>query len=140
MSQPVILPGIRSIAWISIDELPSDFERHALSGEPLPLPNVRNAVNFSGFPECSVTRSKTCGGYYETATLKFHSNDILPIKERICLVIEDMRGNTFLLGSSRPPFPEFKAERAFSRPGSDPADLSYEVSFVALSTLIKCHR
>lgn len=138
MADCISIPGIKAIAWLRSDDLPRNIAMRAVAGAPLGEIDAQlTPVTFIGFPECQLSVQKIGAGFYESVSLKFDSLDILPIRENISLVVYDILGRRFLIGAREAPFPEFKSQCSFGKPGGDPAVISYEVSHVALRSMLE---
>ncbi|MBD5505638.1 MAG: hypothetical protein HDR09_18330 [Lachnospiraceae bacterium] len=96
-------------------------------------------VEFFGDPECECKTSKEGGGYQDTATLRFLTGAKLPRSATLGIVVTDVNGNSFLLGSKEHPLPVIEPTRRFGTPSSDSAGLLYEITHVAIKSMVPCN-
>ena len=135
-----ILPGIRSIEWVECDKLIPDAALHGIVGTPVPILTERHEVAFFNEPECECVTENDNGNRTETATLKFHSGDLVPMRRHVAFVVTDVGGSSFLIGGAEQPFPSVKCSILFGTADGDGGGFEYEITHTAIKTLVKCYR
>ena len=95
-----ILPGICSIEWVECEKLIPDAALHGIVGTPVSILTERHTVEFFDEPECECVTENDNGNRTDTATLKFLSGDLLPIRRHVAFVVTDTNGRSFLIGAA----------------------------------------
>lgn len=135
-----ILPGICSIEWVECEKLIPDAALHGIVGTPVPILTERHAVEFFDEPECECVTENDNGNRTDTATLKFLSGDLLPIRRHVAFVVTDANGRSFLIGAAEQPYPQVKMSIVFGAPDGDSGGFEYEITHTAIKSLVKCIR
>ena len=133
-----ILPGIKAIGWIDCRHLPRRVDLSAICGMPVAILTDIHPIEFFGDPECECKTSKEGGGYQDIATLKFLTGSELPRSSTLGIVVTDVNGNSFLLGSKEQPLPVVEPTRKLGTPSGDPAGFSYEIKHVSIKSMVPC--
>jgi hypothetical protein len=133
-----ILPGINAIGFVDCDKLMPDVAMRGICGMDVPILTAITNVDFAGSPTCECTSEKVCGNRSDTATLKFVAAELLPVSKHLGFVVTDINGNSYLIGCREAPFPKVKLTSNLGKPDGDAAGYSYEVTHIAIKTLILC--
>ena len=93
------LPGIKNISVLPCAGIPQHAMAKCLSDIPVGL-NC-NTSNLDIYPESSleVESNYTNGDYYENLTLKFTSTTRIPKQRKMALVVTDVEGKNYLIGT-----------------------------------------
>ena len=133
-----ILPGVRAVGWVDCLRLPKRVDLHGICGSQVAVLTDIHTVEFFDEPDCRCVTEKDGGGYTDTATLKFHAAELLPIHRKLGFVVTDVNGRSYLIGSQEPPFPTVKAEMLCGAPDGDGAGFQYEIKHVAIKSMVPC--
>lgn len=133
-----ILPGVRAIGWLDCRLLQRRVDLHGICRTKVPVLTAVERINFFDEPTCSCKTLRESGLVTATASLKFHSDALLPIHRDLGFVVTDQSGNNYLIGCKEPPFPKVEVEMSAGAPDGDGAGFFYTVSHTALATLIEC--
>lgn len=133
-----ILPGIKFIGWLDCRHLPCRVDLSAICLMPVPIFTDITPIDFFGEPECQCQTKKEGGGYEATASLKFLSDTDLPRNGHIGFVVTDANDNSYLIGSREHPRPIVERTHRTGSPSGDSAGILYEISHVALRTMVPC--
>ncbi len=133
-----ILPGIKSIAFVECRLLPDNIGLHGITRNAVGIFAELQPVAFFDSPECTCTTEKKNGSYQDTASLKFSSGQWLPLRRKLAFVVTDVSGRNFVIGAKESPFPVIKVEEHKGSPSGESAAYSYEITHVALKSLVPC--
>ena len=99
------LPGITSLGYVPSDRLQRQIMQKALAGLPVGVFTDIAPINFVGVPTCVTQSDYDNNGRLEKASLKFVTNDNIPIYKDIAFVMTDSNGKSWLLGTKERPRP-----------------------------------
>lgn len=133
-----ILPGIKAIAYCKCDNLIPSIPYRAICGMPVPVFAELENVQFFGVATCELVTEKINGDYLDSVTLKFLTNDVLPLDIDIAFVVTDVNGKSYLIGSKESPFTKIKITWQFGDPGNERNAKEYTVTHSSLKSLVKC--
>lgn len=133
-----ILPGIKTIGWVDCEQLPARVDLEGICGNTVTLFTQVTNVEFLDSPDCRCKTEKDCAGYTDTATLKFQCPELLPIHLHLGFVVTDTNGKIWLIGSKEPPFPKLSVERITGMCESEGAGFYYEITHVAIKSMVAC--
>lgn len=133
------LPGIVAIGYLDCDKLTPNIAYRCGSQLPVGIFTAVTPICFVGNPTCvASSQYKNNGRSFET-TLKFSSNDNLPLNQHIGFVVKDASGKSYLIGTRERQFPTIKSSKSSGTPSGDPAVVEYEVKWTsAICSLIPC--
>lgn len=129
-----ILPGIKAIGWVRCDNLIADIALRGIAGV---LTDI-NAVDFFGEPECACVTANDNGNRLDTATLKFASENELPLHSHIAFVVTDICGCSYIIGAKEAAYPVIKRTISFGDTSNDRACTEYEITHSAIKSLVRC--
>ena len=132
------LPGVKSVGWIDCDQLLQHVDLRHICRMPIPILTTIHPIDLENEAECSCTTIPDGRRFADTATLKFLSHSLIAIHLRLGFVIEDVNGKTYLIGSHEKPFPQVKIDMRCGLPSDDGAGFHYEVTHVAIRTMVPC--
>ena len=132
------LPGITSLGYVPSERLQRQIMQKALAGLPVGVFTDIAPINFVGVPTCVTQSDYDNNGRLEKASLKFVTNDNIPIYTDIAFVMTDSNGKSWLLGTKERPRPIIRIERSTGTPEGDGNAFSFEVSLYAHKALIEC--
>lgn len=133
-----ILPGIRRIGYLKAALLPRAVALHGICGTPVPILTEIVWTDFFDSPDCRCRTEKSGGGYSSTATLKFHSSELIPFCDGLGFVVEDVTGTHYLIGAQEPPLPKIAVEQICGAPDGDGAGFKYDITHTAVRTMVPC--
>lgn len=133
------IPGIKKIGWVRSFTLPPRVDLKAVVGERVMLMAEVNWLEFSGFPECRVTREKENHTYREITELSFVSAFDMPREKDIAIVVVDVDGEGYIIGSRENPKPVITAERNIGIPSETAKAFKVKVSHTAFKSLVPCN-
>lgn len=131
------LPGIRFVGIVDCLKLQPGLREGAAAGLTVGAHTSVEAVPFVNATVESVTEYSH-GAPIETATLKFRTSKFLPIDIQLGFVVEDVCGNSWLIGAAEPPYPKVSLTRKTGLPGGDPAAWEIEVKAIGQRALLPC--
>ena len=132
------LPGITSLGYVPSERLQRQIMQKALAGLPVGVFTDIAPINFVGVPTCVTQSDYDNNGRLEKASLKFVTNDNIPIFKDIAFVMTDSNGKSWLLGTKERPRPIIRIERSTGTPEGDGNEFAFEVSLYAHKALIEC--
>ena len=129
------LPGIKNISILPCAGIPQHAMAKCLSDIPVGLSCSASKLDI--YPEASleVESDYTNGDYHENLTLKFTSTTKIPKSRKMALVVTDVEGKNYLIGTKERPYPviEYTMEISGSRNIYD-----IKVTFSGKRALIPC--
>ena len=129
------LPGIKNISILPCAGIPQHVMAKCLSDIPVGLSCSASKLDI--YPEASleVESDYTNGDYHENLTLKFTSTTKIPKSRKMALVVTDVEGKNYLIGTKERPYPviEYTMEISGSRNIYD-----IKVTFSGKRALIPC--
>lgn len=132
------LPGVKNIHYLDCSHILDNVALRGICQMPVPVLTAINAVDVCDEAECECQTERNGRSRFDTATLKFLSAEQLPNSINLGFVVTDVDGNSFLIGAKEPPFPQIKMTIRFGLPSGDGAGYFYEVTHVAIKSLIPC--
>lgn len=132
------LPGIISLGYVVSDRLQSQMECKALAGILVELSTDITPINFVGNPTCETINDFDNNGRLEKSTLRFLTNDNIPIYKSVAFVMTDANGESWLLGTREKPHPIIKVTKNTGVPDGEPSAYSFEVTLYAHKALVAC--
>ena len=133
-----ILPGIKAIGWVDCRRLPANVALSAICGMQVVILTDIHPIAFFDEPTCECKTKKDGGGYEDTATLKFLTDKKLPSGPTLGLVVTDVNGKSYLIGSLEAPHPTIECGRKTGIPSGDAAGYEYEIRHVAIKSMVPC--
>ena len=133
-----ILPGVKSIGWVYAENLIPDITLRGIARMPVPILTEIHKVPFFDEPKCECVTTNDNGNRLDTATLKFASEDVLPMDVHIALVVTDIADHSYIIGSRDSPFPVIKRTVSFGVTDGDGAGAEYEITHTAIRSLVPC--
>lgn len=133
-----ILPGVKAIGWVDCEKLPRRVDLHGICRTPVPVLTAINPVEFFDEPDCRCKTVKESGSFTDTATLKFSCGELLPIHLHIGFVVTDTNGKSWLIGAKEAPFPKLNVEHRLGECDGDAAGFQYEITHVAIKSMVAC--
>ena len=138
MNNRFSLPGIKTIAYINAQQLPSDLGLLAISGSPLTLISPSVDIPFTGEATCTCTRSNANGAGNDTVELSFQSLLELPEHVPLAFLVTDVNNRRFLIGTHEAPFPYIESSQGLGLPDGESSTITYTVTYKAPKGLIPC--
>lgn len=133
-----ILPGVSAIGWVDCRHLPRRVDLMGICRQPFGIFTDITPIEFFDEPDCRCVTEKSGVGYSDTATLKFHCAELLPIHRPLGFVVTDIAGQSYLIGSLEHPHPTVKAELLCGDPDGDGAGYRYEIKHVSIKSMVPC--
>lgn len=91
-----------------------------------------------GNPVCKLDSERIAGGWKQTTTLSLNVGNAKIKTKYAAFVVEDILGDTYLIGSKEPPYPVVKTSQNIGNPSGDAAGCFLEVIHSSLRSLIPC--
>ena len=132
------LPGITKLGYVPSENLQRQIMQKRLAGLPVGVFTDIIPIDFVGVPTCTTVSDYDNNGRLEKATLKFVTNDNIPIYKDIAFVITDSNNKSWLLGTKEKPRPIIHIEHNTGTPSGDVNAYAFEVSLYAHKALIEC--
>ena len=132
------LPGVKEIKWVDCQKLQRRVDLQAICMAPVPVLTEQHSIEFFGEVECSSKYEKKSGMSQVTANLQFKTSEELPTHVRLGFVVTDVVGCKWLIGSKEPPYPQITMTRNSGTAQGEPAALTYEITHIAIKTLMLC--
>ena len=132
------LPGIRRIAYIDCELLPTDITLRALSSTPIRLSSSLTDVPLGDKALFETEIIPDNNSQVEKATLTFSSLDQIPAHHHLAFFVESLNGERYIIGTHERPFPTVKVSQSTGMPSEDPSVSSYEVTITAKKALSPC--
>ena len=129
------LPGIKKIYLVPCHELPPHLLEHSISGLPTGLMCPTEEVDFVGNPKLEIKSTAMHNRFYEKAELTFNTYQRLEYDTPQAIVVEDVEGNTWLMGYREAPYPIFEFTDSLGFPG-EPKKIEYVITFLSEKALI----
>ena len=133
-----ILPGIKFIGWVDCRNLPDRVALSAICNMQIAVLTTIHPIPFFDSPECECVTKKDGAGYEDTATLKFSTGKQLPNFNFFAFVVTDVNDRSFLIGSKEPPFAIVEVNHKAGTPSGEAAGYDYEITHVAIKSMVPC--
>jgi len=134
------LPGIRSLGYVERERLQRQIMHKSLSGIPVGVFTDITPINFVGVPTCETASDYDNNGRIEKATLRFATNDSIPLYKGLAFVMTDCDGRSWILGTREKPRPIVKVNGSTGVPDGDASTWNFEVTLYAHRALIECEK
>ncbi len=134
----IALPGILSVAWLPLQDIPHYSDRLAAAGITVSIPSLPQKIDTCGFPVVSVRSIRKDNCTCQSVSLKFDTARQIDIPTDAAFIIRDIHGSAFLIGSREalPPVVQFSESSGDSMTAR--AVCQYEVSFINNIVCVKC--
>ncbi len=133
-----ILPGVKFIGWVYAHKLIPDITLRGIARMPVPIFTDIHEVQFFDDPKCECVTTNDNGHHLDTVTLKFASEDVIPTEVNIALIVTDIDGNSYIIGSRDSPYTVIKRTISLGVRDGDAAGVEYEITHKAIKSLIPC--
>lgn len=135
-----ILPGIQFLGYFDLERQPPQprFDLAGICGMQVVVLTDVIPIDFVDDVECRKVTEKDCGQNSDKVTLKFHSRSLIEIHKNLGFVVTDVNGNSYAIGCQVSPFPHVKTDLTCGAPDGEGAGFYYEVTHVALASLVPC--
>lgn len=133
-----ILPGVKAIGWLDCSKLTPHVDLAGICGMSVAILTDVHPIHCFVEPQCECKSKKENGGYEDSASLKFITDKHLPEGVILGFVVTDANDCTYLIGSKERPVPVVTTERRIGKPDGEAAGWLYEVTHVAIKSLIPC--
>lgn len=133
-----VLPGISRIGWLDCSKLTDNVALAGICGMPVPILTDVHNIDFCDAPSCERKSSKENGDYSDSVTLKFCSASKLDRRNQLAFVATDVNGVNWLIGSKEVPNAVISEKQSTGTANGDPAVFEYEVTHVAIRSMIPC--
>ena len=132
------LPGIKNLGYVLSERLQRQITSKSLVNLPVGVFTDITPINFVGNPACETQSDYDNNGRLEKSTLRFLTNDNIPIYKNIAFVMTDVNGQSWLLGTREKPRPIIRVTKNTGVPEGDPSAYSFEVTLYAHKALVAC--
>ena len=132
------LPGIAQIGFCLCENIQPNIVLKHSSGIPVGIFTEITPVRFFGQPSYEAVEEYDYNGRKVLCTLKFVSNDNIPLHKHLAFVITDASGTSFIIGSRERPYPLIKSSTSSGSPSGESKAISYEVRWTAIASPIPC--
>lgn len=133
-----ILPGVKSIGCVDCLKLVDNVALRGICRMLVPVMTDVQMVEVFDEAECSCKTERDNRQNTDTASLKFLAPELLPIHLHLGFVVTDVNDKQYLIGAKEPPYPQVKIEHRCGLPSGDGAGFFYEVTHIALKSLVQC--
>lgn len=133
-----LLPGIVKIGWVDCRHLPDRVALSAICGMKIPIFTDIHEIEFFDDPQCECVTKKEGAGFQDSVSLKFKSGLQLPKTPYLGFIVTDVNGNSFLIGSKETPFAYVEKILNTGTPSGDTAGYEYEITHVAIKSMVEC--
>lgn len=132
------LPGIKCIAHINANTLPSDITLQAIAGVPVGVFQDMSHLHTTGEPTCVCTRNNAHNGSSQTVELTFQTTEDLPQDYPLAFLLIDAMDQAYLVGVREAPHPAIEATTDKGTPSGESNTTTYKVNYTAPRALIPC--
>lgn len=129
------LPGIKSIAVASANDLPSELAMQSLAGL-LISPPTAEVIPFHGEATCECTQTYA-PALSEMVELTFSSLVELPADKQLAILVTDANRIPYLIGTKEE-HPAIERRQTFGNPDSESNLYTYTIRMSAPHALIRC--
>ena len=95
-------------------------------------------VRIFGQPSYEAVEEYDNNGRKVLCTLKFVSNDNIPVHKHLAFVITDASGTSFIIGSRERPYPVVKSSATSGNPSGESNATTYEIKWSSVGMPIRC--
>ena len=132
-----ILPGIKKIGMVSINDIPDEVVALASAGIPISISATPSWLCLSGTPKVEVKEELHNNSVYQKGTLTFKTVEVLP-KDNIAMVIIDAEDKTWLFGQKEIPHVSVEHDDSSGLPGNEAAGQEFRIKYSAKKVLLPC--
>jgi hypothetical protein len=132
------LPGITQISYCLCSNIQPNIVLKHSSGILVGVFTEITPVRFFGQPSYEAVEEYDNNGRKVLCTLKFVSNDNIPLHKHLAFVITDASGTSFIIGSRERPYPVIKSSANSGTPSGESIATSYEVRWTAIASPVPC--
>lgn len=132
------LPGIAQIGYVICENIQPNIVLKHSSGTPVGVFTEIVPVRFFGVPTCETSSEYDSNGRKVVTSLKFVTNDNIPLHKHLAFVISDTSGTSYIIGSRERPYPVIKSSANSGTPSGESNATTYEVRWTAFCPPIKC--
>lgn len=132
------LPGIKRIGILPCAMMPANIADQYFARLTIALPSRGLEIPFCGIPICESTSEYNNNGSQEKATLTFASSQFIAEKAQLAFVVTDVNGYNYVIGAREKPYPIVSRTQNTGSPDAEGAVFSYEITHVALKSMIEC--
>ena len=132
------LPGIAQIGYVECESLQPNVALKHSSGIPVGIFSEIVPVRFFGVPTCETSSEYDSNGRKVVTSLKFVTNDNIPLNKHLAFVISDASGAFYIIGSRERPYPVVKSFANSGTPSGESNATTYEVRWTAICPPVPC--
>jgi hypothetical protein len=131
-------PGIAHIFYAKCEDLPKNLMQRGLIGLPVAVLATCTEIKFFGEATLSWSGTQTNGRTQEKSTLKFSTNTALPLDVPLAFVVQFANGEKYLIGTQEKKHPAINYTETSGKLSGDAKLRSYEVTHLAVKSVLKC--
>ncbi len=132
------LPGIAQIGYVLCDNIQPNIVLKHSSGVPVGVFTEIKPIRFFGQPSYEAVEEYENNGRKVLCTLKFVSNDNIPLHKHLAFVITDSSGTSYIIGSRERPYPVIKSSATSGTPSGESNATTYEIKWSSIGMPIRC--
>lgn len=132
------LPGIAKIGYCLCENIQPNIVLKHSSGIPVGVFTEIVPVRFFGVPTCETSSEYDSNGRKVVYTLKFVTNDNIPLNKHLAFVITDASGASYIIGSRERPYPVVKSSATSGNPSGESNATTYEIKWSSVGMPIRC--
>lgn len=132
------LPGIAQIGYCLCENIQPNIVLKHSSGIHVGVFTEITPVRFFGQPSYEAVEEYDNNGRKVLCTLKFVSNDNIPLHNHLAFVITDASGTSFIIGSRERPYPVVKSSATSGNPSGESNATTYEIKWSSVGMPIRC--
>ena len=132
------LPGIVAIGYCRCENIQPNIVLKYSSGIPVGVFTEITPVHFFGQPAYDAVEEYDNNGRKLLCTLKFVSNDNIPLHKHLAFVITEASGTSFIIGSRERPYPVVKSSATSGTPSGESNATTYEIKWSSVGMPIRC--
>ena len=132
------LPGIVAISYCLCENIQPNIVLKHSSGIPVGVFTEITPVRFFGQSSYDAVEEYDNNGRKVLCTLKFVSNDNIPLHKHLAFVITDASGTSFIIGSRERPYPIVKSSATSGNPSGESNATTYEIKWSSIGMPIRC--
>ena len=132
------LPGIVAISYCLCENIQPNIVLKHSSGIPVGVFTEITPVRFFGQSSYDAVEEYDNNGRKVLCTLKFVSNDNIPLHKHLAFVITDASGTSFIIGSRERPYPIVKSSATSGNPSGESNATTYEFKWSSVGMPIRC--
>lgn len=132
------LPGIVQIGYCLCENIQPNIVLKYSSGVPVGIFTEITPVCFFGLPSYEAVVEYDNNGRKVVSSLKFVSNDNIPLHKHLAFVITDASGTSFIIGSRERPYPVVKSSATSGNPSGESNSTTFEIKWSSVGMPIRC--